>query len=112
MAGGPGRSERGHWAFAFGSDEAFRLWITHQPSCLSGDFGEWHDGEGRNVAAHVRSVKAGAGVARKPPFSAVPLTDAEHRATHQYGNSHFRPPEWWESQAEEHLRRWAATREG
>ena len=112
MSSNPSRVEREHWAFAHGTDAEYLAWLTYQPSCLDGDFGEWHDGEGRNVACHVRSVKAGAGVGTKPPFSAVPLTDAQHRLTHQHGNGHFHPPEWWKTQAEEHLRRWKEARGG
>ncbi len=106
----PSRAEREHWAFAHGADADFLRGLTHQPSCLDGSFSEYHDGEGRNVACHIRMVKAGAGTGLKPPLSALPLTDAQHRLTHQHGNSHFRPAEWWEARAEEDLRRWAEGR--
>ena len=104
------RAEREHWAFTYGTDAEYRLWLTFQPSCIDGDFSEWPNGEGRNVACHVRSVKAGAGVATKPPFSAVPMTDRQHKLTHQHGNCYFGPPEFWQREAKLHLMRWIASR--
>ena len=111
MSRKPGREELAHWASEFGTDEEFRLWVSHQPSCLSGAFSEYHQGVGRNVACHIRTVAGGAGSAIKPPFSCVPMTDAEHRLTHAHGNGYFHPPEWWQDQVEGHLQRWIETRE-
>jgi hypothetical protein len=35
-------------------DAGYRSWIQKQQSCVSGEFGEWVEGEGRCLAAHVR----------------------------------------------------------
>lgn len=67
-------------------DQAFRKWIRTQPSCLSGNFSEHVNGEGRCIAAHVR--RAGqSGTAYKAMFSCVPMTDEEHRFQHQHGEA-------------------------
>jgi hypothetical protein len=66
------------------NDDAFRAWIQTLPSCLSGCFSETVNGEGRNLACHVR--RAGeSGTGYKALFSCVPMTDEEHRYQHQYG---------------------------
>lgn len=86
-------------------DDQFRAWVRTQPSCISGLFSEYVHGEGRCIAAHIR--RAGkSGTAYKPPFSALPLTDTEHKLTHQHGESFFHPKAWWDEQVEAHLERW------
>lgn len=73
-----GKAENEHPARAYGTDKQFLDWLTYQPSCLDGVFNQWQDGVGRNIACHVR--RAGfAGTGFKPPFSAVPMTDAQHK---------------------------------
>lgn len=65
-------------------DREFRAWVQRQPSCLSGIFKEYVNGEGRSIAAHVRRAgKSGTGY--KAPFSCVPLTREEHDYQHQHG---------------------------
>lgn len=59
-------------------DARFREWVQTKPSCISGDFSEYVNGEGRNIAAHIRRAKH-SGTSFKPLFSCVPLTDREHR---------------------------------
>ena len=59
------------------TDKAFREWIETKRSCLSGEFSEFLNGEGRCIACHVRRAGA-AGTAYKPPYSVVPMTFAEH----------------------------------
>ena len=87
------------------TDKAFRAWIQCQPSCLSGKFSEYVNGEGRSVAAHVR--RAGkSGIADKAPFSCVPLTQAEHLLQHQHGEAHFHPKAWWDAKVVEYRERW------
>ena len=110
MAKKPSRAEAAHWASAHGSDADYLGWLSFQPSCIDGAFGEWHDGVGRNVACHVRTVEGGAGTGCKPVYMAIPLTDAQHKLTHQHGNSALHPPEWWAAQAALHLKRWVRTR--
>lgn len=68
-----------------GSDAEFRDWVTHQPSIISGSYNEYDDaGNGRNVACHVR--RAGeSGVAYKPDYACVPMTDREHQLQHTHG---------------------------
>lgn len=67
-------------------DKAFREWVQTQPSCVSGQFSEFVHGEGRSIAAHVRRSRD-AGTGYKPLFSAVPLTDAEHRVQSNNGEA-------------------------
>lgn len=101
-----------------GDDSAYLAWIRTQPSCVSGLFSEYVNGKGMSVAAHVRRKS---GVAVKPKFSAVPLTDEEHRLQHQYGEHGLlnrklpgvwdrqTAKRWFEIKAKEHLARWKET---
>jgi hypothetical protein len=92
---------------AKGNDKAYREWIQRQPSCVSGQFSEYVNGEGRCIAAHIR--RAGkSGIAFKAEFSCVPLTDAEHRLTHQHGEAALRPKEWFDAQVKLYLAKWQA----
>lgn len=60
-----------------GTDEQYLAWLRTQPSFISGKFSEWLHGEGRNPSCHVRrSVHSG--IACKPIYSAVPMTNEEH----------------------------------
>jgi hypothetical protein len=65
-------------------DKVYREWIQRRPSCISGRFSEYVNGEGRCVAAHVRRAK-NSGTAFKAGFSCVPLTQEEHLTQHQRG---------------------------
>jgi len=67
------------------ADKDFLEWVEKQPSCLDGSFSEYENGEGRNVACHVRRVAYGAGTAKKPLFFAVPMTHWQHALQHQKG---------------------------
>jgi hypothetical protein len=59
------------------SDRLYREFIQRQPSCLTGRFAEYVDGEGRNPACHVRRAnKFGTGF--KAEYSCVALTHQEH----------------------------------
>jgi len=86
-------------------DKEFRQWIERQPSAYSGRFSEWPDGVGYSIACHVRRA-ANAGTGYKPLFSCIPLSDAEHKLTHQHGESALAPPGWFEMKAAEYLARW------
>lgn len=89
-----------------GTDKQFRRWVNEQPSCISGQFSEWHDGIGYCEAAHVRLVKWGAGMGKKNEYACVPLTRSEHREQHQRGYEYFAPMDWWEEQSLKYLRLW------
>ena len=69
------------------SDKHFLEWISRQPSCLDGGFSQWLNGEGRNIAAHVRRIKYGAGTGIKPKYRAVPLTHEQHMMQHHKGEA-------------------------
>ncbi|MHC5536680.1 hypothetical protein ACYOEI_00215 [Singulisphaera rosea] len=103
-----------------GTDKKFLDWIRCQPSCLSGRFSEWVDGEGRSIPAHVRRAKE-AGTAFKPEYSAVPLHFDEHNEQSWYGESaclnKFKPKgsgfwtnldakEWFDRKRIEYLKGW------
>ncbi len=89
-----------------GADAQYLAWIRLWPSCLSGAYSEVVNGEGKCEACHVRRVAAGAGVAEKPEYSAIPLTGEEHAMTHQKGESVFCAPEWFDNQAAKYLTMW------
>ena len=115
------KSEINHPAYKYGSDAEYLHWLSFQASCLSGEFNQYIDGVGRNIACHVRRANnSGTGI--KPPFSAVPLTDAEHKYQHQHGEREaliryqsyltpeFLAKEWFNDQAKIHLERWIEER--
>src|SRR5690349_4222939 len=88
-----------------GTDEQFREWVQRQPSCVSGRFSEYVDGEGRCIAAHVR--RAGeSGTAFKGEYAAVPLTHDEHLVQHQKGESALGGKEFFDRQRVKYLRCW------
>lgn len=79
------KDEQSHPAFAYGTDAEFLEWVSYQPSVLDGKWNQVEIGIGRNIACHVRRQKDGAGMGKKPPFSAVPMTDKQHRHQTKYG---------------------------
>jgi hypothetical protein len=93
-------------AKAKGSELDYIDWLHKWPSCLSGTYSEWHNGQGFCEAAHVRHVSRGAGTGTKPEYWAVPLTGDEHKLAHQKGDAIFYPPEWWDEQAAHYLCIW------
>ncbi len=66
-------------ARSVGTDKEYLEWVRRQPSAISGKFSEWLEdiGEWRNPACHVRRANQ-SGIAKKPEFSAIPLTHEEH----------------------------------
>lgn len=91
---------------AIGTDDEFRAWIQRQPSAISGDFSEYVDGEGRNIAAHVRRAgESGAGY--KAPYACIPLTNAEHQNQHQVGESALGGKEWCDKMRIKYVEQWA-----
>lgn len=96
-------------------DRAFQDWVRRQPSCISGGFSEWVDGEGRCEFAHVRRVCLGSGTGIKPLFAGVPLTHAEHTMQHERGEAYVLAAfgivvddaaAWFEAKAAEYLFLW------
>lgn len=118
------KEERAHSAYQYGTDLEYLNWLTYQPSCLDGSWNQWDDGVGRNIACHVRRLKKGAGLAIKPPFSAVPMTDKQHRVqsgkdgelgaikrfTYYYGFTQDLAKLWFEEKANEYLEQWIKER--
>jgi len=92
---------------SIGTDEEFLTWVRQQKSAYSGKFSMFIDGVGSCVAAHVRHVEHGSGTAIKPPFSAIPLTDDEHREAHQKGDSVLGDREWWDKKRIKYVSQWA-----
>ena len=101
------------------TDKDFQAWVRRQPSCVSGCFSEWQDGEGRCEFAHVRRVARGSGVGIKPPFSGVPLTHKEHAMQHRRGEAYVLAANgivtddaaaWFEAKADEYWERWRKER--
>lgn len=94
-------------ARSVGSDKDYLEWVKRQPSCISGVHSEYHDtGEAFSIPAHYRTVARGAGTGYKPPYSAIPLTHAEHSYAHQHGDGMLMAPHKWELLAERYLRSW------
>lgn len=74
-------------AEAKGTDREYHEFIKRQPSCISGEYSEYHDtGEAFCIPAHVRRSRD-AGTAFKPRYAQVPLTDAEHKTQSQLGEA-------------------------
>lgn len=59
-------------------DKQFQEWTRLKPSCVSGRFSYYENGQGKNECSHVRRVNKGAGTSVKPLMSCVPLTSYEH----------------------------------
>lgn len=81
-----------------GTTEQYEAYVRLLPSCLTNDYKEYPHGEGRSVFAHVRK---GGGVAFKPPYSGVPLTQQQH-----HGYEYYNPIQWWERKAIDYLCKW------
>lgn len=78
------KAESSPWA-QYGSDAGFLEWTTHQPSILDGTFNQYNPD--RNIACHVRRQNLGAGMGKKPSYSAVAMTDEQHKVQSIYGES-------------------------
>jgi len=86
-----------------GGDDKYQAYIRGFPSCLTNDFKEFPNGEGRSVFAHIRK---NAGTGYKPPYSGVPLTQVQHANQHQHGYEYYNPMSWWENKRDEYLAKW------
>lgn len=100
-------------------DKKFLEWISYQPSIIDGTYNQYINGEGRNIACHVRRLSRGSGIGYKPLFSAIPLTDAQHqlqgsadgerKVLDLYLHSHFdtdQAAKWFEEKSHEQLEKW------
>jgi hypothetical protein len=89
-----------------GTDKEFLLWLRKRPSALSGKMDYDPDtGESFCVAAHFRTAK-NSGTGCKPEYSAIPLTDAEHKEQHRIGQFNFKKRDWWERMTKYYLTIW------
>lgn len=71
------------WALV-GTEDDYEKWLQKQPCCVTGKFHKDETtGEQRCEVAHVRSVNWGAGIAKKPPYYAIPLVHKVHQAQHE-----------------------------
>lgn len=98
---------------AAGSDEEFLEWVKWQPCVVTKK--KNHEDlikEDANpvVAAHVRRVKHGAGTSKKPPYSAIPLTNALHQLQHNRGESAVVAQEKWDFYRDAHVTTWCKDR--
>ena len=91
-----------------GTDKEYLQWLKQQPSARSGRFSEYDEGGDQwCIPAHVRRVEHGAGTAIKPPYSAIPLTNAEHQLSHQKGDSEIGSEQWWDKKRIKDVQEWA-----
>lgn len=58
-------------------NKAFARFVGSLLSCLDGNY--------PCECCHVRRINQGAGIGRKPPFYAVPMTHEQHVFQHQHG---------------------------
>lgn len=89
--------------------DPFTAWIQRQPSCISGRFSEYVNGEGRCIACHVERVSRGSGKGIKSKKSLVPMDFKEHVLQHSKGETALRPKEWFENKADEYYAMWEAS---
>lgn len=109
------------------NDRAFLEWISYQPSCIDEAWHQLDDGKGhpRNIACHVRRLNRGAGLGKKPPFSAVPMTQMQHDLQGSSGGeaavlrlylkmncTEEEAKRWFENKANEYVRKWRASTKG
>lgn len=101
-----GKQRRRLKSDAVREDEEFLAWLRRQPSCLSGRYNEYVNGEGRCVAAHVSRIAQGKGIATKPLLSAVPLTQDEHLLQSIHGYEYYYPKQWWDDMVRHYVHQW------
>ena len=75
---------RGFWSIV-GTEENYLNWVRSQKCMISGSQVETESGEMRVEAAHVRDIKYGAGIAKKPEYFAIPLHPEVHAKQHEKG---------------------------
>lgn len=79
------------------NDNDFLAWIRTLPSAISG--------KRPCIAAHYRTA-FNSGVGIKPLYSAIPLTDEEHKYQHHVGQYDFMSRDRWESLTEHYRLLW------
>lgn len=89
---------------AVGTDEEFLRWVRTQPCVLVGS--QVCPCAGDIIAAHVRRIANGAGMGRKPPFSAVALCTLHHDHQHQHGEESLALKAQWDEWRIEHVEQW------
>src|SRR3990167_4959445 len=73
---------------ALGTDKEYLAWVIKlQPSCISGEYSEYHeDGSKYCIPCHVR--RAGeSGTAYQGEYAAVPMTNEEHKTQSEFGEA-------------------------
>lgn len=103
---------------AIGSDAQFLEWIRQQPCAMTGIYDRSEDAHGNEInrceAAHVRRIANGAGVATKPPYSAIPLIHVWHDAQTRLGEGAFacgdteKGRQWMDAQRQKYVVAWAS----
>lgn len=88
---------------AAGPDGMFLEWVRKQPCAICGNSIEVE-------AAHVRRISRGAGISRKPPYSALPLCSTHHREQHAHGEESLKEKSWWEATSVRAVSTWARER--
>jgi hypothetical protein len=96
-------------ASALASEKEYKRFIESQPSCISGRYSEFVNGEPKNIACHIRRVKFGSGTAKKNSwFYTVPMTSEEHQKQHNSGESSLRTKDWFEEKLVYYLTKFIA----
>lgn len=94
------------WA-AVGPDSAFLDWLRIQPCARCAWVPHYEmDTFVSCEAAHVRRIADGAGVAIKPPYSAIPLCHRCHAEQHQHGESALGGKEWVDRKRVHYVTEW------
>lgn len=111
------KAELSHPANQFGSDKEYLEWLRTRPSCIDGSFNHGLNGSGRNIACHVRRAN-NSGTGFKPPYSAVPMTDVQHKLQSCRGEAAVltayvgapvtvKKAKWWfDRKAKQYLEQW------
>ncbi len=99
------KSELSSPYYQYGTDAQYRRFIRTLPCCICGQFREWLHGDGVSQSAHVR-IGGNGGIAKKPPYSAVPLCGECHRQQHQHGHTYFGSDEFWLKLRDKYLAMW------
>jgi hypothetical protein len=91
-------------------DAEYLEWVRRQASCISGQYSEYVNGEGRCIAAHHRTA-ANSGIAVKPLLSALPMTNDEHLYQHRHGARGIATKDGWNKLVAIYVARWRRERE-
>jgi len=117
------KAEAAHFASRYGTDKEYLEWLSFQPSCIDGTFNQYVDGIGRNIACHVRRA-SNSGTSAKPVYSAVAMTDAQHKIQSTKGEAwvlsdyrqdcsnytNLKAKKWFDIAASQSLERWIVSK--